>query len=132
MADSEALRAQRSRNHRIGDHSLCHPARCPSAQDSQGVEPILLVPTEPLEGEEPLVASYRAVLEAANRKSSPEGAHVLFLAELLATGRHAASGAAALSRELRAAMDMALQGAPRKADELDELAARRDRKVGGA
>jgi hypothetical protein len=28
MADSEAVRAKRSRAHRHGDHSLCDPARC--------------------------------------------------------------------------------------------------------
>lgn len=28
MADSAALRARRSRNHRKGDHSLCLPGRC--------------------------------------------------------------------------------------------------------
>lgn len=32
MADSSTLRAQRSRLHRRGDHSLCRPERCPAAR----------------------------------------------------------------------------------------------------
>jgi hypothetical protein len=30
MADSDAIRARRSRLHKIGDHSLCRPERCPA------------------------------------------------------------------------------------------------------
>lgn len=79
----------------------------------------------------PLVGSYRRQLEQAERLDTPEGAHVMHLVELFATGKYTASGAAALSRELRLAMEVALRGAPRQADALDELAARRDRKVSG-
>lgn len=87
---------------------------------------------QPSELEPPLVASYRKVLDEAKRLGTPDGAHVMHLAVLFATGQHTAAGAASLSKELRAAMEMALQGAPRKPDELDELAARRDRKAAGA
>ncbi|MFI9817585.1 hypothetical protein [Saccharothrix variisporea] len=80
----------------------------------------------------PLVATYRERLEVAGRLDSPEGAHVLLLASLLTGGAHTASGAAALSRELRAAMEVALEGAPREPDKLDELAARRAAKAAGA
>jgi hypothetical protein len=82
--------------------------------------------------ESPLVVSYRTVLEKADRLSTPEGAHVMHLAALFASGQHTAAGAASLSRELRAAMESALVDAPRQADALDELAERRTRKATGA
>lgn len=71
-------------------------------------------------------------MEAAGRLSGPEGAQVIHLATLLVTGQHTAAGAASLSRELRAAMEAAMQGAPKAADALDELAARRSQKATGA
>lgn len=87
----------------------------------------------PAAGEEPaLVASYRKVLEQADRASTPDGMQVLLLAQLLAVGPHTAAGAASLSRELRAAMEVALRDAPRQADELDELQARRIAKAANA
>lgn len=79
-----------------------------------------------------LVAAYRKQLDDADRLGTPDGAHVMLLAGLLAAGDHTASGAASLSRELRAAMEVALRGAPRQADRLDELADRRHRKASGA
>lgn len=84
------------------------------------------------EDEPALVTVYRETLEAADRLRSPEGAHVMHLAALFALGKHTAAGAAALSKELRAALDMAMRGAPKQADELDELAARRSKKIAGA
>lgn len=78
------------------------------------------------------MASYLKQLEAVDRLDSPEGAHVMLLAGLFATGSHTSSGAASLSRELRAAMDAALQGVPPAADRMDELAKRRQQKAAGA
>lgn len=90
-------------------------------------------PAAPPASHEPdLVGSYRRRLEVAERLGTPEGEHVLLLARLLATSEHTAAGAASLSRELRAAMEDALKDAPREADKLDELAARRAAKVAGA
>jgi len=66
----------------------------------------------------------------ADRLETPEGAQVMLLAGLLAAGGHTASGVAALSRELRAALEEALRGAPKVADRLDEIAQRRARKAG--
>lgn len=86
----------------------------------------------PLEELPPLVASYRKQLETAERADTPEGLHVLHLAALFASGQHTAAGAASLSKELRAAMEFALRGAPRAADALDELSARRTQKAAGA
>jgi hypothetical protein len=79
-----------------------------------------------------LTAAYQRQLVDAARLDTPEGAHVMFLADLFAAGGHTAAGAASLSKELRAAMELALRGAPRKADFLDELDERRRRKVSGA
>lgn len=79
-----------------------------------------------------LVATYQTRLKVADRLATPEGEHVMLLAEMLAAGGHTASGAASLSRELRAAMEEALKGAPTSADALDELATRRERKASGA
>lgn len=79
-----------------------------------------------------LVETYRKQLEAADRLDTPEGALVLHLATLFVAGEHTASGAASLSRELRAAMEVALRGAARKDDAIDELTARRRAKAASA
>lgn len=79
-----------------------------------------------------LVGAYRRQLEAVGRLDTPEGVHVLTLAALFAAGGHTSSGAASLSRELRAAMEMALKGAPAVPDEMDELAERRRVKASSA
>lgn len=86
-------------------------------------------PSRPVTG---LVASYQRQLEVVERLDTPEGAHVMLLAELLVAGSHTAAGAASLSKELRAAMEVAVKGAPRQADRLDELAARRVQKASNA
>lgn len=85
------------------------------------------VPPDP-----PLVASYRRQLAAAERVDTPEGALVLHLAVLFAVGAHTAAGAASLSRELRAAMEVAMKGARTEPDRLDELSERRRSKASGA
>lgn len=93
------------------------------------------LPLEPPPADPPahgLLASYRARLEGAARLGTPEGDHVMLLAEMLVAGGHTAAGAASLSRELRAAMEVALAGAPKAADRLDEIAARRALKASGA
>jgi hypothetical protein len=84
------------------------------------------------EPENPVVAAYQRQLTDADRLETPEGAHVMHLARFFGAGNHTAAGAASLSRELRAAMEVALKGAPVKADKLDELAARRAAKAEGA
>lgn len=87
---------------------------------------------EPAEAASPLVTTYRQVLEAAGRLATPEGAHVMHLAVLFANGQHTAAGAASLSKELRSAMESALRGAPKQADAVDELDARRRQKAAEA
>lgn len=112
--------------------TTCRPPRNRTNPRTVAVPP----PEETQETQElpPLVESYRRQLDQAGRLSTPEGAHVLLLAQLLAQSASGTtpSGAAALSRELRAAMELALRGAPRQADEVDELEARRRQKAAGA
>jgi hypothetical protein len=76
-----------------------------------------------------LVESYRKQLEDVERLDTPDGALVLHLATMFAAGDHTASGAAALSRELRAAMEVALRGAAKQDDSIDELTSRRRAKA---
>ncbi len=93
-------------------------------------------PNQPRRAPTGVVASYEARLAASEVLDSPEGAHVMLLAELLESGSRGggmtAAGAASLSRELRAAMDSALKDAPAEPDVLDELEERRRRKASGA
>jgi uncharacterized protein YoaH (UPF0181 family) len=52
------------------------------------------------------------------------------LAELMTGGYDTGSAVAAMSRELRAVMAEALKGAAQAVDPMDELAARRARRIG--
>jgi hypothetical protein len=79
-----------------------------------------------------LVETYRRQLEDAERLDTPDGALVISLATLFESGDHTASGAASLSRELRAAMEVALRGAAKQGDSIDELTARRRAKAASA
>jgi hypothetical protein len=111
----------------------CVTCRPPRNRENPRVIP-LLDHEEPTGSRPPvsLEDTYRKHLELAERLETPEGAHVMLLAQLLAAGEHTASGAAALSKELRAAMTVALKDAPTKSDFLDELADRRRSKAAGA
>jgi hypothetical protein len=82
--------------------------------------------------EEPLVAAIRRELEGARRLDTALGRQAMRLAERMHSMMDTGSAVAALSRELRAVMAEALAGVPAKADGLDELAARRERKASGA
>jgi hypothetical protein len=79
-----------------------------------------LAETSPAAEDYALLAATRAELEAAGRLNSMLGQVALLLAERMCefdTG----SGTAALSKELRAVMAAAVQGAPAAADPVDEL-----------
>lgn len=131
MADSGALRARRRRAHLRGDHRLCRPDRCPGAPGVPSITPVsrpIEAPSSPVEPPAPLVEAYRARLKACGRADTPEGQHVIRLAEALSRMADSAAGLASLSRELRLAMEAALAGAPRQGDALDELAGRRRRR----
>ena len=109
----------------------CSPPekRKPVAEPTQVMQ---LPPQPPSQGEPGLVAAYRDQLDERGVLDTPEGAQVLHLATLLQAGPHTASGAAALSRELRAAAEAALRHAAPAADRFDEIAARRAAKAAGA
>lgn len=126
MADSKALRNRRSYRHKQGDHSLCRPDRCGEAARVA----VIKTPVSETPASAGLVETYRARLVEADRLDTPEGQHVMQLAETLATPGHTANGLAALSRELRTALAEVLKNAPQAADRLDELAERRRRRVG--
>lgn len=78
-----------------------------------------------------LVAVTRRDLEQADRLETVLGQQAMGLAEKLSSGRDTGSAMAALSKEFRAVLDAALDGAVVVSDGLDELAERRDRKRAG-
>ena len=88
-----------------------------------------MLPQRP-DGESPLVKEHRDRLLQAGRLDTPEGAHVMFLAEQMAGGGPL-SGVALLSKELAARMAEALRGTAAVAsDSVDDLARRRADKAG--
>ena len=107
MADSAALRQQRSRAHRSGDHSLC-PSLCPRRPD------VVLV-------------AVRAELATAGCLDTYLGAAAVQLADRIDQSVGSAPGLAGMVRELRATMYAALAGNRSAADPVDEIRARRDR-----
>jgi hypothetical protein len=82
-------------------------------------------PDEPAGAVEPppgrLSAATRAELAAVSRVESSAGQQALMLAERLDAGQDTGSGIAALSRELRATMVVAMADAHRVESELDKL-----------
>lgn len=76
------------------------------------------------------VAAVRAQLEAAGRAETYLGAAALALAERIDNST-AVMGFAPLVKELRSTMDAALAGVKVAGDPVDELRARRDRKLAG-
>jgi endogenous inhibitor of DNA gyrase (YacG/DUF329 family) len=89
-------------------------------------------PAEPRAAREagPLETAARAELEAVGRAETLAGAQVLALARRLdaAGADETGSSYAALSKELRAALVVAVAGAEQAADPIDELRKQRDRK----
>lgn len=122
MPDDVALRNRRSYRHRKGDHSLCHSERCPVLVSKQAPISVLPVVDQP---ESDLVRAYRRELEQHGRLDTADGEHVMKLVRRMDQGEYTASALAALSKELRAAMEQALRGAAGASTALDELRARR-------
>ena len=93
MADSEALRARRSRAHKAGDHSLCR--RCPAVRgESEQPEGLVSLPALPAGQEFDAAAEMRrlAVRLAAAHESDPANAPLarelrMTLAELMPKGK---------------------------------------------
>lgn len=75
----------------------------------------------------------RAALEEAERLESPAGVNAIGLARRLdAANGESGSSYAALARQHLAAVDKALEGARVSADPIDELFARRQKKLGAS
>ena len=77
----------------------------------------------------PLVAATLGELEAAGRSSTSAGVEALHLARLLDAGGYTAAGAASLAKARRESMAVALAGAKVAADDVDEMARRREDKA---
>lgn len=69
-------------------------------------------------------------LRARDREASPQGVAALLAARELEGRTHSGSQFASLMREFRDALSMALKGAPRERDALDDLEARRLQRAG--
>jgi hypothetical protein len=78
-----------------------------------------------------LVSTTRRELESAGRLDTVLGQQTLILAERIDSPHETASGTAALSKEFRAVREAALEGVGIAANPLDELRARRERKLAG-
>ena len=87
--------------------------------------PVVVLPVDSVPS---LLDSTRAALVDADRLYSVAGQAALVLAEQLVSGAHSGAGFAALVKQLHATMDVALDGARRVADPVDELLARRVRR----
>lgn len=72
-----------------------------------------------------LTEATRDALVAVGRLDCPEGALAVMLATQLDAGGHTGSQTAALSKEYRAALDVASKGATGAASTLDQIRARR-------
>lgn len=80
----------------------------------------------------PVTAATWAKLEAAERLDTPEGMAALALAHRLDHGgRDTGSALAAVARELRATLEVALAGVKVSGDAVDELQQRRERRLAG-
>lgn len=90
----------------------------------------LAVPAdEPASHEGPLTRSTRLELEAAGRVDSSIGQLALLAARRLDAGGETGSAVASLMREHRATVAEAVRGVQMAGDKLDELRAKRDRKL---
>lgn len=127
MADDVTLRSRRSRKHHAGDHSLCRPERCKVAAGEPGTVTALSAPDR-----SGLLEVYRKELERVQRLDTPKGQHVMLLAATFVSGDYTGAALAAVSKELRAAMDEATRGTARPADAFDEVQAMRRRRRGVA
>lgn len=85
-------------------------------------------PFSATDDEDDLVAAVIAELEAAGRRSSALGVAAIILAREMCGPVFSGAAFAALSKELRATMALALRDVPAAPDLLDELRARRDAK----
>lgn len=82
-------------------------------------------PPEPTPAPESVVEATRAELDRAAKSQTALGRSALALAALLDAGEGPASGLAAVAKELRATLEVAVQGATHVDDPVDEVARKR-------
>jgi len=101
----------------------------PSIADKKADIPQTSLPAGPFSG---IAVATAAKLEAAGRLDTPEGQAALMLAYRVDVGMaETGSAIASLVRQFHATLAAALDGAQAEMDEVDELRARRERKLAG-
>lgn len=94
---------------------------CPACRGAETLAPV------PAGG---VLAATRAQLDTIGRIDTPLGATALVLAGRLDAGADPGSAMAAMAKELRGIMSELLAGAPAVSDPVDELRARRKKRLG--
>lgn len=102
----------------------CSPSRRRKPPAKPTLVTVDAVPTEPGR----VHARTLEMLQSAGRDETPLGAVALTLAEQIDAGGHAASGYAALAKQLEATLASALDGVKLTVTAVDELRARRERR----
>lgn len=102
------------------------------AKHGQGRPAKPVVTPMPRPTEAGVVRAAREALEAAGRLGSPLGAAALALAERVDSGEERGSALAAVVKELRATLAEATKDATAVGDPVDELRARREKRLRGA
>ena len=101
---------------------------CRARNTKNPATPVAVVKGEP----DPLVTATAAELDAAGQLETVRGRQALALAAQMTSGSDTGSSVAALSKEFRAVMDEIRSLVPAKADPMDQLRQRRERKAGVA
>ena len=104
--------------------TTCHPPK----RTPKPAEVVALPERRPSSGS--VTAATERELQEAGRDGTADGVVALHLAGLLDAGDYNAQGAAALSKAHREALAEALKGAVKKADVIDDIFARRDKRRG--
>lgn len=103
--------------------------RAPKPTEAEQDAPVVTLPTPVVEGG--TAASTRAELDAAGRLDTAAGQAALTLARRIDDcGSETGASLAALVKQHLATLQMATAGAERAADPIDELRARRERRLG--
>ena len=109
-----------------GPRKYCEDCRPPTPKPNPRPRLVTVdsVPVEPGR----VYAHTLATLQSAERHETPLGAVALTLAEQIDAGGHAATGYAALAKQLEATLASALDGVKLTVSAVDELRARRERR----
>jgi len=108
-----------------GPRKYCEDCR-PSAPKPTASPQLVAVNAAPVAGQ--VYDRTLEVLRQAEREATPLGAVALTLAEQMDSGGHAATGYAALAKQLEATLASAMAGVKLTVSAVDELRARRERR----